>query len=397
MTRKQSVLLFAGLCALCVLASVVYGVIIARKARPVPEVAASTSKPPAELAPETPQAMASTPKPPSSTVVHAKQAVVPAAIKSTPPVKPAAPLLYFRANQLGDQYGKLSVASADAPDQRKYAPDLYCDRVYFSHGIGICLTSNRGVFTTYSAVRFGEDLKRGWSIPLNGEPSRTRVSPSGRLASITVFVSGHSYTALNFSTKTMILDTAKGDILADLETLSVSRDGTAWQSADFNFWGVTFQQNENRFYATLWSKGKTYLVDCDLIHRTAQVIHEDVECPSLSPDNTRIAFKRRTGSPRALWRIYALDLKTMVETQLGEPRNVDDQVEWLDNSHILYALSQNEKGGSASSDIWELPATPDGTPSILLKGGFSPAVVRAKAEAQAAANLKIGTFSTFRN
>jgi len=37
------------------------------------------------------------------------------------------------------------------------------------------------------------------------------------------------------------------------------------------------------------------------------VIDEDVEYPSLSPDETRIAFKRRQGSN---WRLHVLDLDT---------------------------------------------------------------------------------------
>ena len=71
-----------------------------------------------------------------------------------------------------------------------------------------------------------------------------------------------------------------------------------------------------------------------------------------------------------------LDLKSDEETPLGENRSVDDQVEWLDNEHILYALSESEKGSSASTDIWSMPAIAGGTPELLLKGGFSPAVAR---------------------
>jgi len=111
------------------------------------------------------------------------------------------------------------------------------------------------------------------------------------------------------------------------------------------------------------------------------VIHENVECPALSPDNTRIAFKKRTvggllQGRRITWRITVLDLKSGSETPLGETRSVDDQVEWLDNDHILYALSDNDKAASASTNIWVIPAKAEGTPEVLLKGGFSPAVAR---------------------
>jgi hypothetical protein len=257
--------------------------------------------------------------------------------------------------------------------------------VHFSGGNGVCLHADRGMLTTYHAIGFDDQMRRKWSFQLNGLPSRARVSPSGRLAAITIFLVGQSYTSLNFATQTMIVNAATGQILApDLEEFAVTRDGAEFKSKDFNFWGVTFAQDENRFYATLWSKGNTYLVAGDLGKRTAQVIHDNVECPALSPDNTRIAFKKRfvgglLEGRRVTWRLTVLDLQTGTETLLGEHRSVDDQVEWLDNDHILYALSQSEAGASASTDIWALPAKADGAPELLLKGGFSPAVVRKSA------------------
>jgi hypothetical protein len=295
-------------------------------------------------------------------------------------VKPA--VLYFRANALGADYGKLAFAPLNDLAQRHYAADLYCDRLYFSGGNGVCLYADRGAITTYYAIGFNDQMQRRWSFKLNGLPSRVRVSPSGRLAAITVFLAGQSYTSLNFATQTSILKAATGQAVVDnLEDFSVTRDGVEFKSKDFNFWGVTFARDENRFYATLWSKGNTYLVAGDLEKRTAQVIHDNVECPALSPDNTRIAYKKKfvgglLQGRRITWHITVLDLKTGTETPLGEGRSVDDQVEWLDNDHILYALPENEKGASASTDVWVLPATANGTPELLLKGGFSPAVVR---------------------
>jgi hypothetical protein len=310
---------------------------------------------------------------------------VPGKASAVPPkteVKAKPALLYFRANALGDNYGKLAFAPLSDLAQAHYATDLFCDRVYFSAGNGVCMYADRGSITTYYAIGFDDPMQRRWSVKLKGLPSRVRVSPSGRLAAITVFLAGQSYASLNFETQTSILSAATGQTVVDnLEDFSVTRDGADFKSKDFNFWGVTFARDENRFYATLWSKGNTYLVAGDLGKRTAQVIHDNVECPALSPDNTRLAFKKRSvggllQGRRITWRITVLDLKTGTETPLAETRSVDDQVEWLDNDHILYALSENEKGASASTDIWVLPATASGAPQLLLKGAFSPAVVR---------------------
>jgi hypothetical protein len=370
--------------------TVVFGLLVVQRSRQQtasPQAETSAPPPPASK-PQTPETApgslpkAETPSKEEKKGEEKKEVAKKETVHEAAPPPAAAPaavpprkLLYFRANALGDNYGKLAVAPLDALDRPQFSPELACDRVHFSNGKGVCLASDRGVFTTYSAVLFDRNLRRvGWTIPLNGIPSRTRVSPTGRLAAITIFLSGHSYASLAFSTQTTIVEIATGKTLVDLEKFSVTRDGVPFQSPDFNFWGVTFQKDDNRFYATLWSKAKTYLVECKLAERSAKVIHEGVECPSLSPDNTRIAFKKRMPGNRVIWRIYLLDLKTFAETPLGETHNVDDQVEWLDNDHILYALSDNPGGASASTNVWVLPAKADGVPQILRKGGYSPSV-----------------------
>jgi hypothetical protein len=359
--------LFVMLCSGCVLATILFGIAAARRSRPSTGVAilSGASSNHSSLA-----KLEEVPRPATNPRQQAAKATTPLSA----PSKPTSHRLYFRTNALGGNYGKLTVAPIDALDRPQYAAELSCDRIHFAGGQGVCLASDRGVFTTYFAVMFDDHLRPGRTIPLNGIPSRARVSPSGRLAAITVFLSGQSYASLDFSTQTTIVDPVRGEVLADLESFSVSRDGAVFQSPDFNFWGVTFAKDENRFYATLWSKGKTYLVEGDIAKRSARVIYEGVECPSLSPDNTRIVFKKRVGSSRTAWRIHLLDLETLTETALNETRSVDDQMEWLDNEQVLYALSESEAGSSASTDIWVLPAGTRGIPQLLLRGAFSPAV-----------------------
>ena len=97
------------------------------------------------------------------------------------------------------------------------------------------------------------------------------------------------------------------------------------------------------------------------------MIHENVECPSLSPDGTRIAFKKRTGSKGTPWRLTVLDLATMRETPLSEQRSVDDQAEWLDDERVLYAVD---------GSVWAARADGTGTPRRYIAGADSPASVR---------------------
>ena len=67
------------------------------------------------------------------------------------------------------------------------------------------------------------------------------------------------------------------------------------------------------------------------------------------------------------FRFYVLDLATGTETQLTETHSIDDQMEWLDDTHLLYGLS---------TDVWVVPADGTGVPEMYLEGALSPAVVR---------------------
>src|SRR5687767_4134689 len=98
--------------------------------------------------------------------------------------------------------------------------------------------------------------------------------------------------------------------------------------------------------------------------------------PSLSPDETRVAFKKRVdgGSGSIQWRPHVLDLATLVETSLAETRNVDDQIEWLDDGRVLYGLPDEAPG--AISNVWALPADGSGAPRLFLAQASSPAVAR---------------------
>jgi hypothetical protein len=65
---------------------------------------------------------------------------------------------------------------------------------------------------------------------------------------------------------------------------------------------------------------------------------------------------------------------TRRETPLGEKRSVDDQLEWLDDDHLLYSLPETETGSSASTNIWLAPADGTRPPTLFLKNAYSPSV-----------------------
>jgi hypothetical protein len=188
-----------------------------------------------------------------------------------------------------------------------------------------------------------------------------------------VFVNGDSYTAGSFSTRTFLIDTSTAENLGELEDYAVTRNNERFSAVDFNFWGVTLADNRH-FFATLGTGGRTYLVSGDADTKTAQVIYEDVECPALSPDHTRVAFKvRQMIQGRLLFRLHVLDLATGRRTSLAEARTVDDQPEWLDNTTVSYGLPSASLPGS--TEIWAVPADGSGMPRLVVAGGWSPSVV----------------------
>lgn len=216
-----------------------------------------------------------------------------------------------------------------------------------------------------------KDLKQQRELPLTGFPNRLRVSASGRMIAWTLFVDGHSYAVGGFSTGTGILDTRTGTLVTSLEDFAATVDGRAHRAVDVNFWGVTFTGDDNRFYATMSTGGQRYLVEGDFAAGTARTLAGNVECPSLSPDGTRIAFKAAVnGDPRQGWRVSVLDLATMAVTPTAETRSVDDQPLWMDYRTIAYGI----QGNDGVNDIWAVDAAGSGPPRLLVREANSPAV-----------------------
>jgi hypothetical protein len=311
----------------------------------------------------------------SARSVSPDNAATPAATGAAVPTAGASVL--YRHTAGSADASTLTIAALEPPGARPVTVPFACDRVSFAAGQGICLQTDRGLFTSYKAVLFDAAMKPRHSIKLAGSPSRARVSADGRLGAVTVFLTGqaHGYSSSSFSTKTSLIDMASGEELTDLEQFTTWKDGVKIHAADFNFWGVTFAKDSNMFYATLKTNGKTYLVQGDLGLRKLTILHENVECPSLSPNNRLIAYKKRTGPDLAPWSIYVLDLSTMTERAIAaETRSVDDQLEWLDEAHVLYGMRRSSQ--SALSDVWVAPIDGSGKARVFIAEGDSPTVVR---------------------
>lgn len=280
------------------------------------------------------------------------------------------PLLVFRSldRRRPRTYGQVAVAELDAPLTRRTLLPLRCDRVHYQAGRGLCVARGSAFAAGFRAKVFDGRLRVLREFAVEGIPSRTRISPDGRLGSTTLFVSGHSYAvAGRFSTQTTLFDVARGRRLGDLEDFAVTRDGRRVTARDRNFWGTTFAADGDTFYATMATGGRTYLVRGSVRGRSGRTIHGNVECPALSPDGTRIAYKKRVGGETKPWRLHVLELATRRETALAEQRLVDDQVEWLDDRRVLYRVDE---------EIWVTAADGAGSPRRFVAGGDSQAVAR---------------------
>ena len=218
----------------------------------------------------------------------------------------------------------------------------------------------------------GHDLRERRSIPLTGFPNRLRVSASGRMVAWTLFIDGHSYDPGAGSPRAPEFSTpAPARWSTRSETFAATVDGRPYRAADMNVWGVTFTGDDNRFYATMSSGGHRYLVEGDFAARTFRTVTDRVECPSLSPDGTRIAFKAAIGGdPARGWRLSVLDLATKKTVALAESHSVDDQAIWLDDRTVAYGLQRSD----GTNDVWAVPADGTGGPRLFVSGANSPSV-----------------------
>ena len=284
--------------------------------------------------------------------------------------------IVFRNTAPGEGYGHVASVPLADPGGARAVGDLACDRLDATSEALSCLRSVRGIVPTYTATVYTGDGHALLEWPLAGIPSRTRLSPGGSLIATTSFVAGHSYATVGFSTDTS-LRTIGGEDLGNIEEWTLLVDGEPAAPVDRNYWGVTFI-DETTFYATVGfsASGVTHLVRGDIAARTLTTLAANVECPSLSPDGSRIAFKRVTAGSGANvhWTPAVYDIATGRIDLLPETRGIDDQIEWLDDDVILYGMPR--EGAAGDTDVWALAADGADEPTLLIEHAWSPSVIR---------------------
>ncbi|WP_158881488.1 hypothetical protein [Amycolatopsis anabasis] len=273
---------------------------------------------------------------------------------------------------LADGQDRVETTRVERPDGPRGATGLRCQRVYRSAGTTVCLRL-AGPGPSYEAAVLAADGGARRTVALPGIPSRARISGSGQVVSWTSFVTGDSYsTPGGFSTRTGALDLRTGELAESLEHFTATLEGSAYRSADINYWGVTVAADDRTFYATLASGGRTWLVRGDLAAKTVEGLRQNAECPSLSPDGTKVAYKKRLNR-LGVWQLAVYDLKTGEERVLPETTGIDDQAAWLDEHNLAYAATA---GGQQKSSVFFVPADGSAPARMVIPNAASPVPVR---------------------
>jgi hypothetical protein len=287
------------------------------------------------------------------------------------PVELTAGALYFR-NVANPGKGVVATVPAADPSATRRLGELRCDRFAAGTANALCLRSADAPLPTSEVVILDATLGEVGRIEVPGVPSRLQLSGTGRMASWTTFVTGDSYARGSFSTRTGIVDLDTGERFTNIEDIPLYLDGARHHAMDVNYWGVTFAADDDTFYATVATGGETYLVRGSVEKWEVRTLRRNVECPSLSPDGTRLVFKKKVRDSDQPWRLHVLDLATMAEHPVAEPASVDDQVAWLDADTLAYG----RPGRAGAKDIWTVPADGSGKPSVLVPGAESPSTPR---------------------
>lgn len=260
--------------------------------------------------------------------------------------------------------GSGRVRQAPAGGGEAFGAGPTCHRVYAGGDTLACLRATAvPMASELDITEAGSTSRR--TLELWGNPSRVRVSASGRLVAWTVFRTGDTYLVPGaFATTAGIFDLRLGTHYGSLEDFTALVDGTAYKAVDRNFWGITFAADDRTFYATMASKGRTWLMRGDLVTRRLVAMRQNVECPSISPDGSRLAYKFRTGKT---WRLHVLQLPSGADWALAETAHVDDQPVWLDDQTVAYSKNDGDRPG-----VFAVPADGSGVPRRIVTGS-SPA------------------------
>lgn len=317
---------------------------------------------------------ASTPGPAATPVPRAT--LVPERLASVESALPASGDVLVVHRVPGDDYGRLAIVKADGA---RVMLDRRCDRVHIGGPTGVCAAPLEGNFGGWETLIFDASTS---GLPVLSDhpsplPSRLRVSADGSVVTSTGFTSGRSYEDIGGDTATIaiVIDVPTGQLNG---LVQYGQEGLLQNTGEAQYWGVSFADPKGEtFYSTAHYGDGPVVVRGDVASQTLSEPAFDGSCPSVSPDGTKLVYKQLRADGG--FDLALRDIATGETRVLGESRSADDQVEWLDNNTILYALHGEGESGEIvdpSFDIWKLSIDAGATPELFIPAASSPAVVR---------------------
>jgi hypothetical protein len=279
------------------------------------------------------------------------------------------PVVLFRSLAAGHEHGRLVTLGLSSDGARRAGP-LSCTRVHFAGGRGVCTVPEpRGDGVVHVAYVFDRTLAPGRRIELAGVPTRVRVAPTGRVAAITTYAQQGEDAPL--VTNSIVVDLRSGAVRADLSTFDIDPLGAPANAASGVLSGLAFERDGNRFFATLAVDAEPILVAGSLSERRITALRKGVSNEALSPNGRRLIVKKLV-EERGFWQLAVIDLSNWEELELPQgPRSVDDQVEWLDDHHLMYA--DVDEG---TTSLWILAADGQSAPTVLVRNAYSGVLQR---------------------
>lgn len=264
-------------------------------------------------------------------------------------------------------------------DRTRTILDKECERLHVAAAIGLCLgPAANGDDHAYRAdvislANAQLDVVRADS---GVSPSRARVSSDGGWASATMIRQQgddeDEYAELgSLQTIVTIVNLGAGN------STRINRFDHPPTNGPTTWWGVTFGPDNDQIWVTGADDDGPQIYTGSLAERTLTPTRIGASCPSISPDGKTLVVRMAEGGVEGATDLVAIDQQTGEQWRLNEDREVVDQVEWLDNDTILYALPADDFSAEMRTfDVWSLDLRADAEPELFLRYASSPSVIR---------------------